>query len=125
MEGSRMPRGITLKFATISCDRCGGVRLMSQPCPECGQQPRPHGTQPDLERRRRLLAEFKIAPPVNPVVLDTSFEDTIAEVPALIKNVTKALARGALTSRWATELTVAFAELDSRVSYLVATSTET
>lgn len=112
-----MPRGITLKFATISCDRCGGVRLMSQPCPECGQQPRPHETQPDLERRRRLLAEFKSAPPSDRVALDTSFEDTVAEVPALIKNVTKALARVAQTSRSATELTVAFAELDSRVSY--------
>lgn len=35
-----MARGITLSFATITCDRCSATRLMTQACPECGLRPR-------------------------------------------------------------------------------------
>ncbi len=55
-----MPRrAMTLTFTTITCDRCSGTRLMTQPCPECGLRPRPHERQPDLDRRRIILAEFE------------------------------------------------------------------
>src|SRR5665647_1052210 len=50
---------MNLKFATITCDRCSGTRLMGQPCPECGRRAEPHEVQPDLDRRRAAVAAFR------------------------------------------------------------------
>jgi hypothetical protein len=113
-----MSRGMSLMFATITCDRCGGVRLMSQPCAECGLRPRPHETQPDLERRRKLLRELKGAAPMGLDDVSTNVDDALDEIPTLIRNVTSALARASkTTSRSARGLIEAFAALDARVTF--------
>lgn len=113
-----MSRGMTLMFATIRCDRCDGVRLMTQACTECGLRPRPHETQPDLDRRRKLLRELKCASPLGLVDISTNVDDALDEIPMLIKNVTSALARASkTTSRSARGLIEAFAELDARVVF--------
>lgn len=113
-----MSPGMTLTFATITCDRCDGVRLMTQACPECGLRPRPHETQPDLDRRRKLLRELKSAPHPELGEIRTDVDAALDEIPMLIKNVTSALARASKTSsRSARELVEAFGELDARVAY--------
>lgn len=56
-----------LQFSTRLCDRCGGRRLAKSACPECGARPAVHETQPDLERRVRVVDEFRrLRRPVEP-----------------------------------------------------------
>jgi hypothetical protein len=75
-----MPRGITLKFAVIECDRCAGTRLLTQPCPECGLPPRRHETQPDLDRRRRILAELEAAETAPSTLVPEDLGDAAGEI---------------------------------------------
>nr|WP_300053567.1 hypothetical protein [uncultured Nocardioides sp.] len=111
-----MARGITLSFATITCDRCRATRLLTQACPECGLRPRRHETQPDLERRRKVLAAFKNAKVEPPLVTD-SLEEAMAKVPSLIDDILRELGKVGAASRSPQGVTHAFARLDAQVQY--------
>lgn len=50
---------LELRFAVTACDRCGGARLLRQPCPDCGLAAKVHEVQPDVDRRRDLVAAFR------------------------------------------------------------------
>lgn len=113
-----MARKMTLVFATITCDRCGGVRLMRQACNECGLKPRPHETQPDLDRRRRLLYEIEAVSPPMMTDISTNVDDALDEIPVLLKRVISALATACkTTTQSARGLIEAFGELDARVAF--------
>ena len=112
-----MSHKMSLKFATITCARCASERLLTQACTECGLRPRPHETQPDLIRRRKLLSEAK-----RPSILKTdgvtkNFDEACQEIPGLIDNVRRALAYVSRpTTRSSSSLVEAFSELDARVA---------
>lgn len=107
---------MSLSFAATDCDRCGASRLLTQPCPECGLKPRRHETQPDLERRRKILKEFKSTEVELPLVTD-SLDDAIGGISSLISGIQRALAEAARGGRSAHGLVQAFAKLDAQVAY--------
>lgn len=109
-------RGMSLSFASIACVRCGATRLMTHPCPECGLPPRRHETQPDLERRRKILRDFLAADvPLAPVSDDLG--DAIASISKIIADISRALSHAARSGRDANELVKAFANLDCQVAH--------
>ena len=112
-----MQHKISLRFSKISCDRCGGERLMTEACPDCGLRPRPHEVQPDLDRRRRILAEFEATAPSEPGMVPTDLDSATNEVPELMERVTRALAAAARGGHSARDIVEAFARLDARVAY--------
>lgn len=109
-------KGMNLSFARITCDRCSATRLMTQPCVECGFPPRRHETQPDLERRRRILCDF-LAADVLPRPVGTDLANAIESSPKLIAEVSRALSRAARGGRDARELIQAFADLDGQIAH--------
>lgn len=107
---------MSLSFVTIECDRCAATRLMTQPCPECGLPARRHETQPDLERRRRILREFLAADiPVRPVSDDLT--DAIASISKIMAEIQGSLSRAARSRRDAHEVVQAFAKMDAQVAH--------
>lgn len=85
---------IELNWVKLRCDRCGGERLAKRPCPECGARPAPHETQPDLDRRRRLLSEFRagrrpVTPGVRPDDVGAALEATLDQVQAALAAVSR------------------------------------
>lgn len=112
-----MPSRIRLSFASITCARCGGVRLMTQACPECGLQPRPHETQPDLERRRKILAAFEANESTQPRTISGDVDAAIDDIPVILESINRALAAAARGGRSPRGLIDAFAQLDAQVSH--------
>ena len=111
-----MSRGISLSFATIACDRCSATRLMTQPCTECGLEPRRHETQPDLVRRRKVLSAF-LTSEVEPTPVTDSLDEAISKVSLLIADIQRALANVGRGSRSARGITDAFARLDAQAEH--------
>lgn len=109
-------KGMILLFATITCDRCRGTRLMTQPCAECGFAPRRHETQPDLERRRKILRNF-LAADVSPAPIECDLASAIASVPELMAEVSRALSHAARGGQDAHGIIQAFAKLDGQVAH--------
>jgi hypothetical protein len=112
-----MPRGATITFATIECDRCGGIRILTQPCADCGRLPRSHETQPKLERRRKVLADFRASSFETPIVVATEFDDALEELAGLHRRVTDALADIARGGTSPDALIEGFGQFDARVAH--------
>ena len=89
---------------------------MTQPCPECGLRPRPHETQPALERRRKILNELLSTEVELPSVTD-SLDEAVGSISSLISGVQRALAQAARGGRSAHGLVQAFANLDAQVAH--------
>ena len=119
IEVQVMSRRITLTFASVDCDRCGGRRLKTQPCAECGRLPLAHETQPDLERRVRAISQIRAAPArelaSRPV--PHSYDEAVDEVQGLVRNATRALDGLSRGTRSADVVSEALADLDARVAH--------
>ena len=108
---------MSLLFSSITCDRCNGTRLLGEPCPECGLKPRPNEVQPDLVRRRKLVADFKAASATftNSTEACTGrgcdLDAAIDEFPRTITRLQRSLAGAAKGSRSADDLIATFREL--------------
>lgn len=99
-----------LQWSKRTCDRCGGDRLAKRPCPECGARPRAYEIQPDLDRRRRLVQDFRagrrsVVPVARP-------EDVQADFVLACGGVFSALAAASRGGYDASELWDAFERLD-------------
>lgn len=105
---------ITLSFQTRDCDRCGARRLSGATCAECGRKPHPTEHQPDLQRRERLLADFRRGRRYPDMT--AANEDSLGpEVRAVIDQLTRALSFASRSSRSAAGLIDAFERLDALV----------
>lgn len=110
-----MKRGVLeLRFAATECRRCGGTRLLRQPCPDCGQVPQPHEVQPDFDRRRTLIDAFRAGRRAAETPAITAADATQQFVRAE-HEVLHQLSRAAKSGRDATGLVRAFGELDDVV----------
>lgn len=108
--------GLQLSFGTITCERCGGERLLARECPECNARPKPHEVQYDLHRRARVIADFRKCRQGT----DTSAEPNVAELQAefdrTLKKGLKALSGASRRDRKADSLVVAFSRFDQLVT---------
>lgn len=99
-----------LSWVKLSCDRCGGERIAKRPCPECGARPAPHETQPELDRRRRILDELRTGR--RPATPNARPDDVSAATSAALDQVQAALAAVATEGQDASQLLKAFAVID-------------
>jgi hypothetical protein len=54
---SKKQRGaFSIRFRTVTCDRCSTKRIRGVPCPDCGLRPAEWEIDEDLLKRRRLVA---------------------------------------------------------------------
>ncbi|WP_448060450.1 hypothetical protein [Cellulomonas hominis] len=103
-----------LRFAITTCARCGGTRILCQQCPECGLPAQPHEVQPDLDRRRAVVAAFRSARRSVPHPRIRA-ERARQQIGRSIHDLQRELARAAKDGRDAAGLVRAFGELDSLV----------
>lgn len=110
---------MSLSFASTTCSRCGGVRLLANACPDCGARPRPREVQPDVVRRQAVLKEFDEGRDdycCDASSIPRQVEAAMGRVGALTKSLQDALSSAAAVRPGAaTELVSAFAELDAFV----------
>lgn len=99
-----------LSWVKLPCDRCGGERIAKRPCPECGARPAPHETQPDLDRRRRILDDLHAGR--RPATPNTRPDDVAAATTAALNLAQTALAAVASKGQDASQLLEAFAVID-------------
>lgn len=99
-----------LSWVKLSCDRCGGERIARLPCPKCGAHPAPHETQPDLDRRRRILDELRDGR--LPATPDARPDNVGAATSAAVKQALEALAAVSNKGQDASQLLKAFAVID-------------
>lgn len=78
-------------------------------------RPKPHEIQPDLERRRRLVTEFRSATPVHHQVPD-DFDEALNEIPDVLDGAMRTLARVSRSGNSAHDLIRSFGLLDSYVA---------
>jgi len=108
---------LELRFAVTACDRCGGARLLRQPCPDCGLAAKVHEVQPDVDRRRDLVAAFRAGRKQAPGE-SVRPEHALQQFSQAMGNAQRALAGAAKRGRDATALIRAFGELDDLVEML-------
>ena len=64
------PTKMSLAFLAGECERCGGQRLRTAACADCGQRPKPTETDPERDRRQvlaqRALERERVDPPSEP-----------------------------------------------------------
>lgn len=103
-----------LKWSLRTCARCGGERVAKRSCPECGTPAAPHEIQPDLDRRTKVVSEFRAG---RREVSSTSFpHDLVTAVDTATDAVLSALADAAQWDRHADGLINAFELLDQLVA---------
>lgn len=103
-----------LEFKKLTCTRCGGERLAKAACPECSAGPAPHETQPDLERRTRIVADFRSRR--REAIPNRFPEDLAIDCGEALQSVVRALAGAARGECNADDLVVAFERLDQLVA---------
>jgi len=59
MSRRRREFGQQLRFSTIRC-RCGGQRLLGQPCTDCGMRPRDMEVDAEVQRRTRIVQQVRM-----------------------------------------------------------------
>lgn len=106
-----------LKYTTTECRRCAGTRILREPCPECGLSPEPHEVQPDLERRRRAVEQFRAERRAAHTAVLTA-DEALAQVTHSVDRVLRQLSRVASGSGQATDLVRVFGDLDDHVAAL-------
>lgn len=116
MGRRKRKEGLLLKFGTITCTGCDGVRLLARECHDCGAQPKPHEVQHDLQRRERLVVEFRDKRRQPDRDISPELENLPTEHDRAIKRVLQALADASRTDRTADSLVAAFALLDQLVA---------
>lgn len=103
-----------LSWSLRTCARCGGERVAKRPCPECGTPAAPHEIQPDLDRRTKIVSEFRTR---RREVSPNSFpDDLLVAVTTATETVLRALADVARWDRRADGLIDAFELLDQLVA---------
>lgn len=107
---SAKKRQMNLSWVKLSCDRCGGERIAKRACPECGARPAPHETQPDLDRRKRILDELRAGR--RPATPNAWPNDDAAATSAALKQVLEALGAVSNEGQDASQLLKAFAVID-------------
>lgn len=112
MGKRKQERGLKLSFGLITCEKCKAERLLDRNCDDCGARPKAHEVQFDLQRRERVVADFKCRrkepTPGDSVV----FEDLGADVERAIDAVLRALAAASRDAKTADALVRAFGLLD-------------
>ena len=78
-------------------------------------RPQPHEIQPDLDRRRRVVTEFRSATPVHQQVPD-DFDEALDEISDVLDDAMRALARLSRSGNSAHDLVRSFGLLDSYVA---------
>lgn len=106
---------IELRWKLLRCDRCGGERVAARSCPDCGSRPAPHEIQPDLDRRRRLVQEFRAAR-VEALPDEFPWERLGNRFGAAFRSVSRALADAAKRSRDPQAMVRGFEPLDQLVA---------
>jgi len=76
MLKNRARRGLRLRFSKLECS-CGDVRVYGAACGTCGERPRPHEANIQVQRRRRLVAQIRAVDP-DPTVVVFSLDDPSA-----------------------------------------------
>src|SRR5690625_405250 len=116
MARQKRKDGLLLKFGTISCTRCNGVRLLARECHDCGAKPKHHEVQHDLQRRERIVVEFREKRQPSDRDISPVLDSLPSELDRAIKHVLRALADSSRTDRTADSLVAAFALLDQLVA---------
>lgn len=116
MGKARSSKGMQLKFGTITCGRCGGERLLARTCPDCGERPKVHEVQYELQRRERVVADFRSRRevPDHAIAPDTGSLDT--DFGRSLNGVLRALSDASRSSRTADALVAAFGDMDQLVA---------
>lgn len=116
MARQKRKDGLLLKFGTITCTRCNGVRLLARECHDCGAKPKHHEVQHDLQRRERIVVEFREKRQPSDRDISPVLDSLPSELDRAIKHVLRALADSSRTDRTADSLVAAFALLDQLVA---------
>ena len=112
MARRKREQGLLLQFDKISCTGCGDMRLLARECGVCGERPKNHEIQHDLQRRERLVAEFhnsRLTPDSN---VAPDLNGLNSQLDRAERSVLQALAGASRFERSAEPLISAFASLD-------------
>ncbi|MFJ2620678.1 hypothetical protein [Glutamicibacter sp. NPDC087344] len=112
MGKRKQERGLKLSFGLITCEKCKGERLLARNCDDCGARPKSHEVQFDLQRRVRIVADFKRGRKEPSPRESVDFEDVEVETGRAIDAVLRALAAASRGARTADALVKAFGLLD-------------
>lgn len=115
MGQGRRGKEILLKFGTITCGRCGGERLLARTCPDCGERPKAHEVQYELQRREHVVAEFRSQRRAPDHAVDPDAESLAADFDSSLNRVLRALSDTSRSGRTADVLVAAFGEMDQLV----------
>lgn len=107
---------VRLRFGTITCAGCAAERLLARECRDCGAQPRPHEVQLDLQRRERLVADFRRMRQAPLSESPPDLEALLPEYDRAMKRMRGGLADAARVDRTADSLLAAFTPLDQLVA---------
>lgn len=91
-----------ISFTALDCRECGGERLATHPCPECGGQPDEGEIDPVLERRRQVAR----------LALD-ALHEPFGELPSEMDLSSVLDAAGAISSRFLTAFIDVSADQDT------------
>lgn len=116
MGKRKRERGLWLRFGTITCTKCGGTRLLARECAECGARPEPQEVQYDLQRRARVVAEFRSRRIAADPTAAPNPDELQSDIDRISKRVLRALSDAARSDRVADSLITAFGELDQLVA---------
>lgn len=112
MGNRKRDRGIQLSFGKTTCTKCKGERLLARNCADCGARPKDHEMQFDLQRRERIVAEFRRRREAVRPGSSVGFETLGADCDRATDAVLSALAAASREARSADELVKSFRKLD-------------
>lgn len=116
MGSRKRNKGLQLKFGTITCERCGGERLLARECPECGAGPKPQEVQYDLQRRERVVAEFRSRRKSPNRTVFPDVDHLGVDFDIILRRVQRSLADVSRADRTADSLLSSFERLDQLVA---------
>lgn len=111
------PTKMTLAFLAEECEGCGGQRLRTAVCADCGQRPKPTETDPERDRRhvlaQRALKRDQIEPPSEPF---DDLEQAEQELDRATRDVIRFLNRASADTSAEESLIRAYVTLDRQVA---------
>lgn len=116
MGQRRRGQEMRLKFDTITCGGCKGRRLLARTCTDCGERPKAQEIQYDLQRRERMVAEFRTARKVPDHTIKPVLSSLTGDLDELMGQVLGALSSTSRSGRTSEPLVDAFGEMDQFVA---------